>query len=206
MKTLVTLIITVLTLSSFAQNKVLFLNGDTMSIGTFKVDTSKYIVEYKNKRNKIKTIDIDNVFSIVDSTGKETVYYIPVAIDEDSSIVSVEEMREFITGAFDANHEHKARLAFGAGLVSGVAGAAVTAPGMLFYSPIVPAGVSVLTGFTQPSKSKVIKLHPDKKDEKYYIRGYQESAKSKRTNNAIKGGLLGLLLGISGILIYSATQ
>jgi len=188
-----------------AQNKVLFLNGDTMSIGTFKVDTTKFLIEYKNKRNKEKFIDIDNVFSIVDSTGKETVYYIPVVMDEgDSVIVSVKQMRDFVGGAFDANNEHKAWGAFGVGLASGLAGAAVTAPGMLFYSPIVPAGTSVLVGFTQPTKSKVVKLHPDKKDNDYYIRGYQQSAQSKRTNQAIKGGLLGLLLGITGILIYAA--
>jgi len=187
-----------------ARNTVLFLNGDTMSISSFEEDTVNFLIKYQNKRNKTKFIDIDNVFSITDTTGTEKIYYIPVVMNEDDSVkVSVAEMRKFVQGAFDANYEHKAWGAFGAGVISGFAGVAVTAPAMLFYSPIVPAGVSVLTGFTQPRESKVIKLHPEKENDEYYIRGYQQSAQSKRTNQAIKGGLVGLLLGIAGLLVYS---
>jgi len=185
-----------------SQNTVWFLNGDKMNLKSFTVDTTKLLITYKNKRNKLKYIDIDNVFSLTDSTGKEQVFYLPVRMEEDSDTFNVEQMRSFVQGEFDADNEHKARLAFASGIVAGAGGAFVFSGGLLFWSPIVPLSNGVVAGLTKPRKSKVIKLHPERADDEHYIKGYRESARGKRTGAAIKGGLIGLGLGILAGIIY----
>jgi len=185
-----------------SQNTVWFLNGDKMNINSFTVDTTKLLITYKNKRNKEKYIDIDNVFSLTDSTGKEQIFYLPVRLEEDSDTFNVEQMRSFVQGEFDADNEHKARLAFASGIVAGASGAFVFSGGLLFWSPIVPLSNGVVVGMTKPKTSKVIKLHPDRATDEHYIMGYRESAAGKRTSSAIKGGLIGLGLGILAGIIY----
>jgi len=198
------LIILLIFVSYFAksQNTVWFLNGDKMNINSFTVDTTNLLITYKNKKNKEKTIDIDNVFSLTDSAGKEQIYYLPVRLEEDSDTFNVEQMRSFVQGEFDADKEHKARLAFASGIVTGVGGAVVFSGGLLFWSPIVPLTNGVTVGLTKPKKSKVIKLHPERANDEHYIMGYRESASGKRTGAAIKGGLIGLGLGILAGIIY----
>jgi len=197
-------IILLLFLSLFvkSQNTVWFLNGDKMNIDNFYVDTTNLFISYKNKRNKDKYINIDNVFSLTDSIGNEQIFYLPVKLEEDSDTFNVEQMRSFVQGEFDADNEHKARLAFATGLVTGVGGAVVFSGALLFWSPIVPLSNGVVVGLTKPKKSKVIKLHPDRADDEHYIMGYRESARGKRTGAAIKGGLIGLGLGILAGIIY----
>ncbi len=185
-----------------SQNTVWFLNGDKMNIGNFSVDTTNLLISYKNKRNKEKFINIDNVFSLTDSTGKEEVFYLPVRLEEDSDTFNVEQMRSFVQGEFDADNEHKARLAFASGIVAGFGGPVIFSGGLVFWSPIVPLTNSVAVGLTKPKKSKVIKLHPDRANDEHYILGYRESARGKRTGAAIKGGLIGLTLGILASIIY----
>ena len=111
-------------------------------------------------------------------------------------------MRSFVQGEFDADNEHKARFAFASGIVAGVGGAFVFSGGLLFWSPLVPLSNGVLVGLTKPKQSKVIRLHPDRADDEHYIMGYRESARGKRTGAAIKGGLIGLGLGILAGIIY----
>ncbi len=197
-------IILLLFLSLFvkSQNTVWFLNGDKMNIDNFYVDTTNLFISYKNKRNKDKYINIDNVFSLTDSIGNEQIFYLPVKLEEDSDTFNVEQMRSFVQGEFDADNEHKARLVFATGLVTGVGGAVVFSGALLFWSPIVPLSNGVVVGLTKPKKSKVIKLHPDRADDEHYIMGYRESARGKRTGAAIKGGLIGLGLGILAGIIY----
>ena len=185
-----------------SQNTVWFLNGDKMNIGNFSVDTTNLLITYKNKRNKERYINIDNVFSLTDSIGKEQIFYLPVRLEEDSDTFNVEQMRSFVQGEFDADNEHKARLAFASGIVTGVGGAFVFSGGLLFWSPIVPLSNGVIAGLAKPKKSKVIKLHPDRAEDEHYIMGYRESARGKRTGAAIKGGLIGLGLGILAGIIY----
>jgi len=67
----------------------------------------------------------------------------------------------------------------------------------------VPLVNGIAVGLTKPRTSKVIKLHPERKNDKYYIMGYKDSASGKRTGAAIKGGLIGLGLGILSAIIYT---
>lgn len=189
-----------------SQNTVWFLNGDKMQIGNYTVDTSAFEITYHNKKNKEKIIDIDNVFSITDGTGKEVIYYIPVKVYEDKEeIFEVEQMRSFVQGEFDADKEHKGLIAFGTGLTTGlVGGSTVLLGGYVFFSPLLPLTDAVTVGLTKPKESKVIQLHPEKKHDIHYIRGYQESASGKRTNAAIKGGLIGLGIGVLSGVLYNS--
>lgn len=196
------IIVFVVSFTAKSQNTVLFLNGDKMEIKNFVVDTSNFLIKYNNKNNKEKFIDISNVFSITDSLGNENVFYVPVKISDDSDTFSVEQMRSFVKGQFDADNEHKGKIAFGTGVVSGVGGVILFPGAMVFWSPVLPLGNAVLAGFTQPKTSKVIKLHPEMENNEHYILGYKEAARSKRTTAAIKGGAIGILLGILANTIY----
>jgi len=87
-----------------SQNSVWFLNGDKIQISSYNVDTTNTFILYKNKRNKEKAIDIDNIFSITDSLGNEKVFYSKREID-DSLTFSVKQMRSFVQGGYDADKE-----------------------------------------------------------------------------------------------------
>ena len=198
---MLSVLLTTITSISFSQTTVLFLNGDKMEVTDCKVDEEQWIVQYYNKRQKEKLIDLDYVFSITDSLGKEKVYYIPVRFEEGDTF-TVKQMRSFVDGEFDASNEHKGRLSFASGFVVGSAASVLLYPSLLFYSPAFPAGAAVISGITQPSDKKIEKLHPERINDEHYKFGYQESAKHKRAVASIKGGAIGLVVGIVAGLIF----
>jgi len=198
---ILSVLLTIISSASFSQTTVWFLNGDKMEVTGCKVNEKEWIVQYYNKRQKEKIIDLDYVFSITDSLGAEKVYYIPVKFD-DGDTFSVAQMRSFVEGEFDASIEHKARLSFASGFVVGGSAGVLLYPSLLFYSPAFPAGAAVISGLTQPSDKKITKLHPERVNDEHYKFGYQESAKHKRAVASIKGGLLGLVVGIAAAFIF----
>ncbi len=187
-----------------SQTTVWFLNGDKMTINNCDINENDWLIRYYNKKQKEKIIDLDYVFSITDSLGKEKVYYIPVVVDDTEDTFSVAQMRSFVEGEYDGTKEHKARLSLISGFVVGGTAGVLLYPSLLFYSPAFPAGAAVISGITSPSQKKIVKLHPDRAEDKHYMYGYQESAKHKRAVASIKGGAVGLLLGIiAGAIIVS---
>ena len=187
-----------------SQTMVWFLNGDKMTLNDCKINEDDWLITYYNKKQKEKIIDLDYVFSITDSLGKEKVYYIPVIFDETEDTFSVAQMRSFVEGEYDGTMEHKARLSLAGGFIVGGVTGVLLYPNLLFWSPAFPAGAAVISGITSPSKKKIIKLHPERAEDKHYMYGYQESAKHKRAVASIKGGAVGLLLGIiAGAIIVN---
>jgi len=187
-----------------SQTMVWFLNGDKMTINNCNINENDWLITYYNKKQKEKIIDLDYVFSVTDSLGKEKVYYIPVVFDETEDTFSVAQMRSFVEGEFDGSQEHKARLSLAGGFVVGSAAGILLYPSLLFYSPAFPAGAAVISGISSPTQKKVTKLHPERAEDKHYIYGYQESAKHKRAVASIKGGAVGLILGIiAGAIIVN---
>jgi hypothetical protein len=195
-------LVTSLTSFIHSQTTVWFLNGDKMQVTECDINEKDWLITYYNKKQKEKIIDLDYVFSVTDSLGKEKVYYIPVKMEDSEDTFTVSQMRSFVEGEFDGNQEHKARLSFVSGILVGGSAGYLLSPSLLFYSPAFPAGAAVISGITQPKEKRIVFLHPEKKDDEQYIYGYQEAAKHKRAIASIKGGAIGLVLGIvAGIIL-----
>lgn len=198
------LLLTTFLSSVNSQTMVWFLNGDKMTINECNINESDWLISYYNKRQKEKIIDLDYVFSVTDSLGKEKIYYIPVVFEESGDTFSIAQMRSFVEGEYDGSIEHKARLSLASGFVVGGAAGVLLYPSLLFYSPAFPAGAAVISGITSPSQKRIKALHPERVEDEHYMFGYQEAAKHKRAVASIKGGAVGLLLGIiAGAIIVS---
>jgi len=187
-----------------SQTTVWFLNGDKMTLNSCNVNEKDWLITYYNKKQKEKIIDLDYVFSVTDSLGKEKVYYIPVKFDETEDTFSVAQMRSFVEGEYDGLQEHKARLSLAGGFIVGGVTGVLLYPNFLFWSPAFPAGAAVISGISSPTQKKIAKLHPERAEDEHYMYGYQESAKHKRAVASIKGGAVGLILGIiAGAIIVN---
>ena len=89
------LIFQINTISSFSQNTMLLKNGKKITIGEYKVSENSFLA-YKNQKGKLKSIEIEDIFSIIDKSGAEKVFYKADSTDNES--FSLEQMRFFIHG------------------------------------------------------------------------------------------------------------
>ncbi|RLD74689.1 MAG: hypothetical protein DRJ10_16640, partial [Bacteroidetes bacterium] len=68
----VLIILTLSLLESKAQNTLLLINGKKVEIGEFKRSDSLFLA-YKNKKGKIKSVNLFDIFSVQEKNGKETI-------------------------------------------------------------------------------------------------------------------------------------
>jgi hypothetical protein len=199
-------------LSSLAQedikDTILFLNGEKLISSRYMVNVEDGMFSYFNKRDKKKQVGLEYVFSIIDSKGNEKVYFEPTTIGK--TYFTVEQMRSFVKGELVARKGYKSTFAFASGVITG-AGAIYAVPSLLglnvFFAPLVPAANATIVGSFNYNESKVIKKYPQHADDTYFIAGYQEIATQKRINNSIKGGLIGIGLGIiSTVIVHQVSK
>ena len=193
-------IITILIFStlSISQDTIVYLSGDKELIHKYTFDDKNLTLNYLNKRGKEKSVEYDFLFSVIDSTGKEKIMFKTSNIDGEE--FSVEQMRSFVNGEIAGRENHKARLSTASGFVFGAAGGALFASGM-FIAPLIPAANSAVIGFTKVNEKKIKEKFPEYTDDEYFVKGYKIAAKENRTTNSLKGGLVGLLVGIASVLI-----
>ncbi len=197
--------------SSFAQedikDTIWFLNGERLISSRYMVLVEDGMLTYYNKHDKRKQVGLEYVFSIVDSKNKEKIYFEPATIDK--TFYTVEQMRSFVKGEFSARNEYKPSFALASGLIIG-AGAVYAVPTLLnlnvFFSPLVPAANTAIVGNFNIKDSKIIKKYPAMTDDSYFIAGYKEVATQKRINNSMKGGLIGLGLGIISAIVINKSK
>ncbi|HBX52635.1 MAG: hypothetical protein A2W98_14690 [Bacteroidetes bacterium GWF2_33_38] len=182
-----------------AQQTIWLLNGQKIVTAKYSIVKETEMFYYQNKKGKTKDVPLEYVFSITDSLGKETVLYTPDSIaDEGAFTYNETEMREYVHGRETANENYKGRLAFVSGFAIGAAAPiATSAAGInFFYAPLIPAVGTSAINLTKPSFTTFYKKYPDKKENLPFVSGYMDSAREKRTKNAIWGGLSGLGAGI----------
>lgn len=193
----------------FAQkaDTIWFLNGERLITSKYSVNVEDGILTYLTKKNKTRLVGLEFVFSIVDSNNVEKVYFEPTTIEK--RYYSVEDMRNFINGEFMANEKYRSPLPFISGFVTG-AGSVYAVPSLLglnvFFSPLVPAANSAVVGTFNYKEDKVKKKYPEHADNPYFIAGYREVVTQKRITNSIKGGLIGLGVGVVSVLIINQIQ
>ena len=186
---------------SKAQNTMLLVNGKKIEIGEFKVDDSLFLA-YRSKKGKIKSVDLRDIFSVREKKGNETIFYAPDNTDTES--FTINQMRDFVNGAYDARTNYKTPwVTTGGFIVGGGSAVAVTAVGLnSLLVPIFPALYSGGVGIIKVKKDK-LNVPDNLKKNDYYMEGYTRVANHKRINNAIIGSGIGMALGIVAVIIFS---
>lgn len=187
-----------------AQDTIWFLSGERLITSNYTLKVEDGMLTYMNKRNKEKNVGLEYVFSIHEKNGSERVFYEASTID--NTPFSVEQMRSFMKGEFEASQNYKATGATITGIVSGIGGfylfpMALNLP--FFYSPLIPTANSAVTGMINPSEKKIMKRYPQYADDEYFKSGYSEIGKQKRISHSIVGGIIGLAVGIASAIVVT---
>jgi hypothetical protein len=183
---------------SIAQDTIITVEGESIVTKSFRL-TGTSECFYANKRGNEKEIDIDDIFSVRDSMGKETVYYKQDTLK--GFYDTPDEMKQYVSGMIDAKKQYKAPFYtyVGAGVSLFAVTAIVTSGiGYLFWTPLVPV---VYTGIILKSKPNIEEIKntiPENLRTEKYVTGYITQVKRKRVNNAIAGSVGGLFLGWIG--------
>jgi hypothetical protein len=183
---------------SNAQEKIIFLNGDSDSLHVLDTSGAKIRCQYISKgKNKDVIYNREDIFSIVYPNNREVVFYRSDSLSEDN-FRTEEEMRSYIAGERDAIKGYSSGLtAWGCGLV-GVASGVFIPP---FLSPIVPA---VYTSLVSSRYVKIKRRNVSEKrflTDSNYISGYERTARGYRVQRAVLGTGIGLALGISAVFL-----
>ncbi len=184
-----------------SQDTIWFLSGERLITSNYTLKTEDGMLTYI-KGKKEKNVGLEYVFSIHEKSGYEKVFYEPTSID--NTPFTVEQMRSFIKGEFEASENYRATGATITGITAGVGGvyllSFINAP--IFWSPVLPTGVSAIVGSTNINSKKIDKKYPQYADDEYFKSGYSEIVKQKRISHTIVGGIIGLAVGVaSGLLI-----
>lgn len=194
-----------LSVSAFAQTQndnILLINGKTIEAKIDTLDSLNmyYVFTTKSGKEKHRSIEILQVFSVTDAANKETVYY--KKDDLNGFEFTEAEMRLFIKGSQDARAVHKSNWVY---YVVGP----VSAAGTYFIARKSIAAVAVppatmILSMIPPYKVKKDKLTvtEDMKSDPY-LAGYQSAAKSRRVVKATFAAIGG---AAAAIIIYGAQQ
>ena len=184
---------------AFSQNTVLLTNGKKMSIGEYKVSDNGFLA-YKNQKNKINNIELADIFSVIEKSGNEKIFFKPDSIDNES--FTVDQMRFFVKGESDAINNYKSPWTTIGGVVIG-AGSVISIPlaGLnSLYVPIFPLAYTTSVGLIK--KAKKIGIEEQYLENKHYVLGFDKAAKHKRIKNSLFGSGIGLVVGIGVILVF----
>jgi len=179
-----------------AQNTLWLTNGKKINIGEFKIENKDYI-SYKSLKNKSKSIETYEVFSLIEKDGNEIIVYNQDTTYEGA--FTLIEMRAFVQGQSDANQNFKSPLITAGGIV--VMGASSVVINPVFV--ILVAGAYCTTiGVTKPSHKK-LNIPMEYKNNEHYVLGYKKETKHKRIKNAIIGSGIGLAVGFTTFAIIN---
>ncbi len=190
----------------FAQESELWLrNGKKLTINSYVLDNSDYYdgkITYKTINGKEKSKYLEDVFSVVEKNGKETVFYTQNV--EFGEILTPEQMKQYVIGIGDARSTLISPLIGIGGVFSGLLGAFIPQPQIkmgdntlpLPVGVFVPATYITVMGATAPNADKLQQKFPEKADNEHYLMGYQEGIKKKRIKNSLIGSAFGFIVGV----------
>ncbi len=160
-------------------------------------EEQEYFVFHNNKGKK-RGIAQEDIFSIVEQGGQEQVLYNPGMFDES---VSIEKMRFFIQGEYAARNNFNPKFATISGFLIGAA-----APFIFYenvgYSPLIPIFYSIGLGRTMPNTPRFVSSHLAGKPDDFYLLGYTEVIRRKRTIRALKAGGVGFAISIAAFILF----
>lgn len=205
MKILFSLSFLILTAHCFSQDTAIFVSGDKVALMSYQQDSlNQNIYILKTMKGKYKSINSEEIFSFVKKTGGEEIIFEPFEVDDAN--FTIENMRIYIKGEQEARKNSPAFLATVSGFLVGVASPillSTVGTSSLFYSPIPVAATNFVVGLTVPTEKSVVREYPQMGKNNFFVEGYRTTARSKRLNNSIKGGLIGLGIGVVSSFILS---
>ncbi len=178
-----------------AQDTIVSTDGELINAREIRLQDGEFF--YKNVKGAEKIIDSEDVFSIIDSTGKKTVYY---KQDTTKGFYETEEdMQLLIDGMVYANKHYKAPNrtyvggAVGFGAITVIS---LTGIGGLFFSPVIPVAYCAGVVVSKPNVEKLKAGLPQSlAASDKFVTGYIAAVKHKRVKNAIFGSIGGLGVG-----------
>lgn len=166
-----------------------FDNVEVTTVGDIEV---KYL-HHKRKKTIERFVDKYRVFSIAYADGTEDVIY-----KQDTLVgnyFTEEEMRMFVYGEQDALKYYKSTGAVLLGILySGTGGYILYNH---FFVFLVPFSFTVLSGIPRVQVKSHKVRDPKYLAEPAYILGYERTAKAKRIQGALKGSIIGVVLGFA---------
>lgn len=187
--------------SGFAQDTIWFLSGERLITSNYNIKVEDGMLNYFNKRNKEKHVGLEFVYSVNEKNGFKKIYYEPTIMD--NTPFSKDQMWSFIRGEFEAQENYHPSGSTIIGLTTGAGGVYLVTllAGSPFLAPLIPAAGSSVTGLTNVSQEKIVKKYPQYAENEFFIAGFREVGNQKRVSNSIKGGLIGLALGIVSAIV-----
>lgn len=187
------LLILILPFFAKAQSDLTLLNGKTLKIKKFKIDTSSGIFYYKLKlpsgKLKTKSLYRDEIFSVTDSIGNESIIYQA----QSDQALNQEEMRRFVKGYGTGRLKHQSHWAMLGGFAAGFGGMFVSKNP--FFSPIIPAAYVGSISIVKPNTDYLLWNDPDMELSPEFVAGYKDAAKKKNIKYAIIGSIEGIIIG-----------
>lgn len=184
-----------------AQESTLWLrNGKKVTITNYMTDTADYYegkISYTTVKGKYKTKYKEDVFSVMDDQGNETIFYTPNF--EFGELLTPMQMKAYVTGIGDANSAHLSPLVSIGGLLSGVTGAIIPQPEISLGAGSMPLPVGFLVpvayvsfmGAMSPGENELKARYPVKSSELNYLMGYQDGIRKKRIKQSLWGSAIG---------------
>ncbi len=189
----------------FSQDTAIFVSGDKLALMSYRQDsTDKNVFILKTMKGKYKVIHKEEIFSFVKKTGGEEIVF--ESFEADNANFTVENMRIYIQGEQAAWKNSKTGFATLSSFIMGAVSPVLLSSlgtNYLFYSPVPIAFTNFMVGLTIPTEKSVIRKYPQMGTNGFFAEGYRYTAKSKRLNNSIKSGLIGLGVGIISSLILA---
>lgn len=176
---------------SLTGDTIWFLDGRKMHVKVHTL-TPVEVICRNPKTNKEFTIENERIYSVFMENKK-----LDLVIYRRDSIkgypYTIEEMRYFVRGGYDARKGFRNPVPFISGFLVG-AGAVIATKGF-FLSPIAPIAY---VGVVAIPKIRIKHKHvsdPECLKHDTYILGYEHYARSKKMWNALAGGILGIGAG-----------
>lgn len=188
---LLLILVSTISINSFGQDEILFLNGKTLK-GSILAKTDTQFT-FKNLKEKQFTIDKYRVFSYKQNNTESIVYEFDTV---SGNFLSQKDMKMFVFGERDAHQKYKPIVSNIVGLGAGIAGGYLLHSESSFIyvaTPLVYMPITLLFP-TVVNQKKIKNKEFINQDE--YLRGYDRVARSKRTQGALKSSAAGMVLGI----------
>lgn len=210
MNSIRTIIISMFLLTSiavFSQNSSMWLmNGKKIVVIKPSLIESEGYITYQNEKGKTKKAYVDNVFSIVNADGNETVYFKTDSLMGETWNVS--QMRNYLNGLElgKVHYKNQGWVTLG-GIGAGFLGMIIPQPEIKIGSSsmpvpiggLIPLAYAITVGNTSISNEKIGKDFPELASNEYFLEGCAEAIRKKRMRNGFIGAGIGIIGGIIAV-------
>lgn len=178
----------------YSQDTLWTLAGEKILITGFEYSTDSSMIQYNEVSGKHRRSYTFQLFSLHQRDGQETVFYQPEPTEP-----TIGQMRSLVNGHYAARQK-RLPLATSSGFVVG----AVAPFSVLgFYSPVIPVAYSVGLGSVKTDNHKFIQRHNLQQRDGFFILGYADGLRKKRTVNSLVAGGIGFIVSLTVIFVTS---